>query len=124
MEIEEKTLETTQEKEPTLYEFVASLFEGQGKTLSKGRFSIEMDDLDVPKLVLTLYDNKDCKTVDIYWNNKKLGEFKKYEGQGLKYEFNQTYRTGIREGRTLPEQFMEDTCIFHKDKIRLNKAYH
>ena len=75
MEIEEKTLETTLEKEPTLYEFVESLFEGQGKTLSKGRYSIEMDDPDVPKLVLTLYDNKDCKTVDIYWNNKKLGEF-------------------------------------------------
>ena len=47
--MEDKKVNTTPIKndnsdaEPTLFEFVKSLFEGQGKVLSNGDFSIEME---------------------------------------------------------------------------------
>ena len=107
--------------EPTLLEFVKSLFEGQGKILSNGDFSIEME--GTPRfLVVHLYDNKDKKSVKIYINRIPMGEFTNYTGQGYKYKFQQRYREHIRNGRTVAEQYMEDTCSFYKDKVLLEKS--
>lgn len=106
----------------TLFEFVKSIFENQGKHLSDGSISIEMN--NNPKyLVIKLYENKDKKAVEVTINSIKVGEFIEYKGQGYKYAFIQTYRPRIRLSRTPAEQFMEDTCTFHKDKVLLRKAY-
>ena len=106
-----------------LYLFVKSLFEGQGKELSDGTISIEM--IGNPRfLVVGLYEDKDENTVKVIINGKSMGVFREYKGQGYQYEFVQQYRTGIRNGRTTAEQYMEDTCRFYKDTIHLRKAYH
>lgn len=130
MIMEDKKVNTTPIKndnsdaEPTLFEFVKSLFEGQGKVLSNGDFSIEMEGCTPRFLVVHLYDNKDTKSVEIYINRTHMGEFTDYTGQGYKYKFHQRYREHIRNGRTVAEQYMEDTCTFYRDKILLEKAYH
>ena len=122
MEEEEKT-GTTQEKEPTLYEFVESLFSVGSKRLSNGDFSIETI-YDNPKFfVVHLYDDKDKKRVEVSINKTIMGYFKSYTNQGYKYSFEQIRRVGIRKSRTVEEQFMESVCISEKDKIRLFKAY-
>lgn len=110
--------------QPTqLYSFVRALFEGQGKELSDGAISIEMD--GIPRfLVVRLYEDKDKKAVEVTINRDKMGHFREYTRQGYQYEFVQQYRIGIRNGRTSAEQYMEDTCRFHKDAIHLLKAYH
>lgn len=106
-----------------LYLFVKSLFEGQGKELSDGAISIEM--IGNPRfLVVRLYEDKDKNTVEVKINGKNMGVFREYKGQGYRFEFEQRYRTGIRNGRTSAEQYMEDTCKFHKDRVHLKKAYH
>lgn len=106
-----------------LYLFVKSLFEGQGKELSDGAISIEMT--GNPRfLVVRLYEDKDENTIKVIINGKSMSVFREYKGQGYQYEFVQQYRTGIRNGRTTAEQYMEDTCRFHKDTIHLLKAYH
>lgn len=109
--------------QPTqLYSFVRSLFEGQGKELSDGAISIEM--AGEPRfLVLRLYENKDNKTVEVNINREDMGIFREYTARGYQYEFEQRYRTGIRNGRTLAEQYLEDTCAYYKDVIHLKKAY-
>lgn len=104
-----------------IYSFVKSIFEGQGKELSDGAISIEME--GNPRfLVVRLYENKN--NVEVTINGKSMGVFREYTKQGYQYEFVQQYRTGIRNGRTTAEQYMEDTCKFHKDTIHLLKAYH
>lgn len=110
--------------QPTqLYSFVMALFEGQGKELSDGAISIEM--IGNPRfLVVRLYEDKDENTIEVIINGKIMGVFREYKGQGYQYEFVQQCRTGIRHGRTTAEQYMEDTCRFHKDTIHLLKAYH
>lgn len=109
--------------EPTLLGFVKSLFEGQGKILSNGDVSIEMT--GAPRfLVVHLYDNVDKKSVEVYINRILMGEFTIYSGQGYQYKFQQRYREHIRNGRTVAEQYMEDTCTFYRDEILLEKAYH
>lgn len=106
-----------------LYLFVKSLFDGQGKELSDGAISIEM--IGNPRfLVVRLYEDKDENTVEVKINGDSMGVFREYKGQGYQYEFVQQYHTGIRKGRTTAEQYMEDTCRFHKDTIHLLKAYH
>lgn len=106
-----------------LYLFVKSLFEGQGKELSDGAISIEM--VGSPRfLVVRLYEDKDENTVEVKINGDSMGVFREYKGQGYRFEFEQRYRIGIRNGRTSAEQYMEDTCIFHRDAIHLLKAYH
>lgn len=108
--------------ESTLFEFVKSLFEGQGKILSNGDISIEME--ETPRfLVVHLYDNNDKKSVEVNINHIPMGDFTKYSGQGYQYKFQQRYREHIRNGRTVAEQYMEDTCFLHKEKILLQKAY-
>ncbi len=119
----EQIEKSAKETEKTLFEFVESLFEGQGKNLSNGDFSIEMEDIH-RFLVVHLYDNKDKKTVEVYINRVPMGEFIEYDGQGYQYKFIQRNRIGIRNGRTSAEQYIEDTCAFHKDKILLQRAYH
>lgn len=110
-------------KSTQLYSFVKSLFEGQGKELSDGAISIEMD--GTPRfLVVRLYEDKSKNTVEININGDCMGVFREYTGQGYQYEFEQRYRTGIRNGRTSAEQYMEDTCTYYKDVILLKKAYH
>lgn len=110
------------EVEPTLFEFVRSLFEGQGKILSNGDISIEME--GTPRfLVIHLYDNKDKKSVEVYINRILMGEFSLYTGQGYRYKFQQRHREHIRNGRTIAEQYMEDTCTYYSEKILLRKAY-
>ena len=90
-----------------LYLFVKSLFEGQGEEPSHGAIIIEM-----------------------IWNpvgveiNEDTIIFRKYTGQGYQYEFEQRYRVGIRNVRTVGEQYMEDTCAFYKDIVHIQKAYH
>lgn len=119
----EQTEKSAKEIGKTLFEFVESLFDGQGKNLSNGDFSIEME--GTPRfLVIHLYDNKDKKTVEVFINRVPMGEFIEYEGQGYQYKFIQRYRIGIRNGRTSSEKYIEDTCAFHKDKILLQRAYH
>ena len=114
---------STKKIEKTLFEFVESLFDGQGKKLSNGDISIEME--GTPRfLVVHLYDNKDKKTVEVSINRVLMGEFIEYEEQGYQYKFIQRYRLGIGNGRTSAEQYIEDTCAFHKDKILLQRAYH
>lgn len=104
-----------------LYSFVKSIFEGQGKDLSDGAISIEME--GYPRfLVVRLYEN--MNTVEVKINGNSMGFFHEYNGQGYQYEFVQQYRTGIKNGRTSAEQYIEDTCRFHKDAIHLLKAYH
>lgn len=106
-----------------LYSFVKSIFEGQGKELSDGAVSIEM--IGNPRfLVVRLFEDKDKNTVEVKINGNSMGVFREYNGQGYQYEFVQQYRTGIRNGRTTAEQYMEDTCRFNKDTIHLLKAYH
>lgn len=106
-----------------LYLFVKSLFDGQGKELSDGTISIEM--IGNPRfLVVRLYEDKDENTVEVKINGDNMGVFREYSRQGYQYEFEQRYRVGIRNGRTVAEQYMEDTCRFHKDTIHLLKAYH
>lgn len=106
-----------------LFEFVKSLFEGQGKILSNGDISIEIE--ETPRfLVVHLYKNVDKKSVEVYINRVLMGEFTNYSGQGYQYKFQQRYREHIRNGRTVAEQYMESTCTFYKDKILLEKAYH
>lgn len=108
--------------ELTLFDFVKSLFEGQGKTLSNGDICIEMT--GTPRfLVVHLYDNKDKKSVEVYINRIPMGEFTNYSGQGYQYKFQQRYREHIRNGRTVAEQYIEDTCNSHRDKVLLKKAY-
>lgn len=117
------TPENNNDTEPTLLEFVKSLFEGQGKMLTNGDVSIEMT--GTPRfLVVHLYDNKDKKSVEVYINRIPMGEFTNYSSQGYQYKFQQRYREHIRNGRTVAEQYMEDTCTFYRDKILLEKAYH
>ena len=114
---------STKKIEKTLFEFVESLFDGQGKKMSNGDISIEME--GTPRfLVVHLYDNKDKKTVEVSINRVLMGEFIEYEGQGYQYKFIQRYRPGIENGRTSAEQYIEYTCAFHKDKILLQRAYH
>ena len=127
MENKEVTITTSgnrnDDAESTLFEFVKSLFEGQGKILSNGDISIEME--ETPRfLVVHLYDNADKKSVEVYINRVLMGEFTNYSGQGYQYKFQQRYREHIRNGRTVAEQYMENTCTFYKDKILLEKAYH
>ena len=74
-------------------------------------------------LVVRLYEDKDKKSVEVTINRDKMGIFREYTKQGYKYEFEQRYRKGIRNGRTPAEQFMEDTCTFYRDTIHLLKAY-
>lgn len=106
-----------------LFIFVKSLFEEQGKELSDGAISIEMT--GTPRfLVVRLYEDKGKSEVEVKINGDSMGVFREYTGQAGKYEFEQRYRTGIRNGRTVAEQYLEDTCGFHKDVIRLLKAYH
>lgn len=117
------TPENNNDTEPTLLEFVKSLFEGQGKILPNGDVSIEMT--GTPRfLVVHLYDNKDKKSVEVYINRIPMGEFTNYSGQGYQYKFQQRYREHIMNGRTIAEQYIEDTCTFYRDKILLEKAYH
>lgn len=106
-----------------LYQFVRSLFEGQGKVLSDGAINIEMT--GTPRfLVIRLYEDLAKNTVEVKINGDSMGVFREYTGQGYRYEFEQRYRIGIRKGRTVAEQYMEDTCAFYKDIILLQKAYH
>lgn len=106
-----------------LYLFVKSLFDGQGKELSDESISIEMD--GYPRfLVIRLTEDKDKNTVEVNINGDSMGVFREYNGQGYRFEFEQRHRTGIRNGRTSAEQYMEDTCTFHRDTIHLLKAYH
>ena len=117
------TPEYNSDAEPTLFDFVKSLFEGQGKILSNGDVSIEMT--GTPGfLVVHLYNNEDKKSVEVNINRIPMGEFTNYSGQGYWYKFQQRYREHIRNGRTVAEQYMEDTCTFYRDKILLEKAYH
>lgn len=103
-----------------LYLLVKSIFEGQGKVLSDGVISIEM--IGNPRfIVVRLYEDKNENTVEVIINGKSMGVFREYEGQGYQYEFVQQYRSGIRNGRTTAEQYMEDTCRFHKDRVHLKK---
>lgn len=111
------------EENTQLYKFVRSLFVGQGRELSDGFISIEMDG-DPRFLVVRLYDDRDNKTVEVNINGNIMGTFHEYSGQGYQYEFRQRYRTGIRNGRTSAEQYLEDTCKWHNDKLHLLKAYH
>lgn len=74
-------------------------------------------------LVVRLYEDKGKNTVEVKINGNSMGIFREYTKQGYKYEFEQRYRTGIRNGRTSAEQFMEDTCTFYRDTIHLLKAY-
>lgn len=120
--INNNPVQVNNETEPTLFDFVKSLFAGHGKTLANGDFCIEM--ADGSYLVVHLYEDKDKKTVEVYINRKLMGVFNEYKEKGYKCEFQQRYRVGIRNGRTVPEQYMENTCTFHRDLIRLNKAYH
>lgn len=63
---------STKKIEKTLFEFVESLFDGQGKKLSNGDISIEME--GTPRfLVVHLYDNKDKKTVEVSINRVLMG---------------------------------------------------
>lgn len=110
------------EKSTQLYSFVKSLFLGQGKELSDGSISIEMDG-DPRFLVVRIYDNKDKGTVEVNINRIDMGFFREYTAQGYKYEFEQLYRIGIRNGRTSAEQYMEDTCDYHRDVVHLKRAY-
>lgn len=106
-----------------LYSFVKSIFEGQGIEISNGTISIEM--IGNPRfLVIRLYEDKVKNTVEVNINGNSMGVFREYKGQGYQFEFEQRYRTGIRNGRTSAEQYMEDTCIYHRDIIHLLKAYH
>ena len=110
-------------KSSELYTFVKSLFEGQGKELIDGAVRIEMSG-DPRFLIVRLYENKEKNTVEVSINGDSMGFFRKYSGQGLKYEFIQRNRKGIRKGRTVAEQYMENTCICHNDEVRLQKVYH
>ncbi|MBD5236090.1 MAG: hypothetical protein HDS62_00920 [Bacteroidales bacterium] len=112
----------TTTKSSRLYSFVKSIFKGQGKEISDGAITIEMD-VNPRFLVVRLYEDEDKDTVDVTINNVKMGIFREYTKQGYKYEFEQRYRKGIRNGRTSAEQFMEDTCTFYRDTIHLLKAY-
>ena len=88
-----------------------------------GAISIEMR--GTPRfLVVRLYDDKDKNTVEVKINGDSMGIFREYIGQGYQYKFEQRYRVGIRNGRTVSEQYIEDTCTFYKDIIYLQKAYH
>lgn len=119
-----KEIEQVATQEPTLFEFVESIFEGQGKMLSNGDFSIKTV-YDNPKFfIIHLIEDKDNQNVAVYINKTLVGYFTKYTQQGYKYKFQQEYRKGIRIKRTPEEQYMEDTCIFYKDTVLLNKAYH
>ena len=75
-------------------------------------------------LVVHLYEYKEKNIVEVTINRDKMGSFREYTGQGYQYEFEQRYRKGMRNGRTSAEQYMEDTCRFHKGTIHLLKAYH
>ncbi|MGM9851028.1 MAG: hypothetical protein ACI306_02670 [Muribaculaceae bacterium] len=105
-----------------LYSFVKSIFEGQGKELSDGAICIEMDG-NLRSLMVRLYEDKDKNTVEVIVDRDKMGFFREYRGQGYQYEFVQRYRTGMRNGRTSAEQYMEDTCVLHKDIIHFRNAY-
>lgn len=107
-----------------LYLFVKSLFEGQGEEPSHGAIIIEM--IWNPRfLVFRLYEDKEKEknTVGVEINEDTI-IFRKYTGQGYQYEFEQRYRVGIRNVRTVGEQYMEDTCAFYKDIVHIQKAYH
>lgn len=99
------------------------MFAGHGEEMSDGAIRIEM--VGEPRfLVVRLYDDRDKKSVEVNINGVVIGTFQEYAGQGYRYKFIQRRRTGIRDGRTTAEQYMEDICISHKDILRLERAYH
>lgn len=106
-----------------LFNFVWSLFEGQGKHLSNEKISIEMD-TEPWRLVVKLYDNKDKNIVEVSVNSTDMGYFECYKGQGLEYAFHQFGRKGMTKNTlTAAEGLLENTCKFHSDKIRIFRAY-
>lgn len=106
-----------------LYRFVKSLFTSQGKELSDGSISIEMASL--PRfLVVRIYEDRECNRVEVSINSDRMGYFETYNGQGLKYAFHQYHRNGMsNRNLTSAERFIEDTCKFYRDKIRLLTAH-
>lgn len=106
-----------------LYRFVRSLFTSQGKELSDGSISIEMASL--PRfIVVRIYEDKDSNRVEVAINGDRMGYFETYNGQGLKYAFHQYRRSGMsNRNLTSAERFIEDTCKFYRDEIRLFTAH-
>lgn len=120
--LENHTKGENNEKEETenIYEFVDGLFLSQGKRTVNGDIRIEID--GNPRFLnVHLYFDKAKGIVEVYINKVPMGSFKIYTAQGYKYEFQQRRRVGIRNGRTLAEQFMESMC--DDDRILLRKAY-
>lgn len=111
------------ETKNNILEYISSIFEKQGKRLENGDYSIEMA-VNSPKyLVAHLYYNTNIKTVEVVINGAVMGTLVEYSGQGYKYKFEQRYRVGIRNGRTIAEQFMEDICNGNPF-ILFQRAYH
>lgn len=101
--------------------YAESMFLPVGKRISNG-ISIEMENGE--RLVVSFFERIDGKEVEISIGQTVMGVLKIYSKQGYSFVFEQKYRVGIRNGRTLEEQFVEDTCNVCNDKVLLQKAYH
>lgn len=104
-----------------LLTYAESMFLPGGKRMSNG-ISIEMD--DGKRLVVSFFEKRLGEEVEIRIGKTVMGILRTYTSQGYYYEFEQRYRVGICNGRTMEEQFIEDTCRIYKDEVLLRKAYH
>lgn len=104
-----------------LLAYAESMFLPGGKKMSNG-ISIEME--DGKRLIVSFFEKKRGEEVEISIGKTVMSILRTYTSQGYSYEFEQRYRVGIRIGRTMEEQFIEDTCDMCKDKVLLRKAYH
>lgn len=101
--------------------YAESMFLPGGKMMSNG-ISIEME--KGKWLVVSFFEKKYGKEVEISIGQTVMGVLKIYTNQGYSYIFEQMHRVGIRNSRTIEEQFVEDTCRMCNDKVLLRKAYH
>lgn len=101
--------------------YAESMFLPGGKMMSNG-ISIEME--NGKRLVVSFFEKKYGKEVEISIGRTVMGVLKIYTNQGYSYVFEQMHRVGIRNSRTIEEQFVEDTCRMCNDKVILRKSYH
>ncbi|WP_303743142.1 hypothetical protein [uncultured Duncaniella sp.] len=101
--------------------YAETMFLPGGKMMSNG-ISIEME--NGKRLVVSFFERKYGTEVEISIGRTVMGVLKTYTSQGYSYVFEQKKRVGMRNGLTMEEQFVEDTCRMCNDKVLLRKAYH